>query len=371
MYRSTPHNHAGDCAHLHDLAKLVPLRPPHTFWSRDVFDRDFIDRIIEQRKLRADDFATRWNVRSTMIPGIGDGNLLAPGSGGGGPVFDPAQTGTTHVLQSTKDTVQVGAMDPALPAVLTIDSGDVVQYPNTWLMWGNEPEFGMSFEAREAIRRKYPQGPYSMPGPVAIRGAVPGDVVECRMLKLRPLGWGWNSAPRGVGALPNEYPDPYLQYFRFDDARTTAELKTSVRIPLKPVQGVMSVQPPGEKPVSAILTGAWGGNVVLSDLTAGTSLFLPVQVPEAMGFADTTLDDAITAALRNTITWISAATDLSPQDVYALCSIVGSFRVTQYAHQVGTVYTSVPAKTVHSMLPKSVFHPDAARAISAHFRNCG
>lgn len=40
--------------------------------------------------------------------------------------------------------------------------------------------------------------------------------------------------------------------------------------------------------------------------------------------------------------------------------------MTQYAHQVGTIYTSVPAKTVHGMLPKAVFHPDAARAISAH-----
>jgi hypothetical protein len=76
-------------------------------------------------------------------------------------------------------------MDPSLPAVLTIDSGDVVQYPDTWYMWGNEPQFGMSFEDREPLRRKYSQGPYSMPGPVAIRGAQPGDVIECRMLKLR------------------------------------------------------------------------------------------------------------------------------------------------------------------------------------------
>ena len=74
-----------------------------------------------------------------------------------------------------------------------------------------------------------------------------------------------------------------------------------------------------------------------------------------MGFSSDTLDDAITSALRNGIAWISSATDLSPQDAYALYSIVGSFRVTQYAHQVGTVYTSVPAKTVHGMLPKAVF----------------
>jgi hypothetical protein len=34
-----------------------------------------------------------------------------------------------------------------------------------------------------------------------------------------------------------------------------------------------------------------------------------------------------------------------------------------------TVYTSVPTKTIHGMLPKNVFQPDVAAAISAHFRN--
>ena len=194
-----------------------------------------------------------------------------------------------------------------------------------------------------------------------------------------------------------------------------------MRIPLRPIQGVISVQPASDKPVSAILTGAWGGNIVLSELVAGTSLFLPVQVsggkmwtgdshaaqgdgvvnqtaietamddlqiqyvlhkgralwgPIAetpthwitLGYSNDSLDDAITAALRNAIAWISAATQLSGQDVYALYSIVGSFRVTQYAHQLGTVYSSVPAKTVHGMLPKTVFAPEIRAAISAHFR---
>jgi acetamidase/formamidase len=394
-------------------AKLAPPR-------YDLIDRDAVAQAIERRRGSRIGSTQPYALLSPPLPAAGGGGMLAQ-AGGGGPVFDPTRLGKTHVLPSNKDTVQVGAMDPALPAVLTIDSGDVVQYPNTWLMWGNEAEYGMPFEARERIRRKYPQGPYSMPGPVAIRGAEPGDIVECRMLRLRPIDWGWNSAPRSVGALPNEFADPYLHYLRFDDARTTADFGHGVSIALKPIQGVIAVQPAGDKPVSAILTGAWGGNIVLSELVAGTSLFLPVQVSGAklwtgdshaaqgdgvvnqtaietamedlqiqyvlhkgrtlwgpiaetpthwitLGFSDNTLDDAITSALRNAITWIGAATALSAQDVYALYSIVGSFRVTQYAHQLGTVYSSVPAKTVHGMLPKSVFQPDVAQAISAYFR---
>jgi hypothetical protein len=38
-----------------------------------------------------------------------------------------------------------------------------------------------------------------------------------------------------------------------------------------------------------------------------------------------------------------------------------SFRVTQYANQTGSAYTSVPPKAVHAVIPKSVF-PDEIRA---------
>ncbi|HXW76618.1 MAG TPA: acetamidase/formamidase family protein [Candidatus Eremiobacteraceae bacterium] len=400
----------------------VPHRTPHDPCGPPLHRRWL--RLPNPRPLPRGDLFDRAVIAQLGAQSVGSGLQLATqGGGGGGPVFDAA-TGTTHVLESNSETVRVGAMDPALPAVLTIDSGDVVRYPNTWLMWGNEPVYGMSFDEREPIRRKYPQGPYSMPGPVALRNAEPGDVVECRMRVLRPIDWGWNSAPRAVGALPNEYEQPYLKYLRFDDARSVADFGDGVRIPLRPLQGVMSVQPAGDKPVSAILSGPWGGNIVLSELVAGTSLFLPVQVSGAklwtgdshaaqgdgvvdqtaietamedlqiqyvlhkksaltipvaetpthwitLGFSDATLDDAITQALRCAISWISSATELSPQDVYALYSIVGSFRVTQYAHQLGTVYSSVPAKTVHGMLPKAVFAPEVAAAISAHYRTGG
>jgi acetamidase/formamidase len=339
----------------------------------------------------------------------------------GAPVFSAKSIGRRHVLESTKETVAVGNMDPARAPVLTIDSGDLVDYPNTWINWGNEAKYGMSFAEREPIRLRYKQGPYSMPGPIAIRGAEPGDVVECRMIRLKPIFWGWNSAPSGVGALPADFTTPYLHYLKFDDARTKADFGNGVTIALRPIQGVMALQPAGDKPVSAILSGAYGGNIVLSELVAGTSLFLPVQVSGAnvwtgdshaaqgdgvvdqtaietamddlqiqyvlhkkrplhmpvaetpthwitLGYGDI-LDDSITNALRSGIDWISAATTLSKQDVYALYSIVGSFRVTQYAHQTGTVYTAVPTKTVHGMLPKAAFDPKAAAAISAYWRS--
>jgi acetamidase/formamidase len=328
-------------------------------------------------------------------------------------------TGQVRQLESNAETTRVGAMDPSARPVLEIESGDVVHYPNTWLNWGNEPRYGMSFAEREPIRKRYPQGPFSLVGPVAIRGAQPGDVVECRMLRLRPIDWGWNSAPLGVGALPSEFTVSYLQYFRFDADRRFTDFAKGVRIPLAPVQSVMATQPAGAAPVSALLVGRYGGMVALRELTEGTTLFLPVEVDGArmwtggswaavgdgvvdntaietamedlriqyvlhkrssldgpiaetdthwivLGY-DATLDGALTAALRRTNAWLSAAISLSQQEVYALCSIVADFRVSQYSHQLNTVYASKQPQAVYATIPKAIFDADTVHRIAASF----
>ena len=167
-------------------------------------------------------------------------------------------------------------LDPSRPPALTIDAGDIVSYPNTWTQWGNQAKFGMSFADREPLRRQFPSGPYSNLGPVEIRGSEPGDVLECHMLSLRTIDWGWNSFPLGVGALPADFKEPYVHYFRFDEQREHADFVEGIRIPLAPSMGVFAVEPQGAEPVSAILAGPYGGNLDLAELVAGTSLFLPV-----------------------------------------------------------------------------------------------
>jgi acetamidase/formamidase len=330
---------------------------------------------------------------------------------------------TVYTVVSTRETVRSGFLDPSAPPVARIKSGDVVSYPNTWTHWGNEAVYGMSFAEREPLRHRYPNGPYSMLGPVEVIGAEPGDVIECTLLSLRTRDWGWNSFPLGVGALPADFPAPYLHYFRFNDARTTAEYVQGIQLPLAPFLGVMAVEPAGNTAVSAILSGAYGGNLVLRELTVGSSLYLPVakagarlwlgdvhalqgdgvvdqtaietaaedltvryelrkkvalsaplaETPTAwigLGFADT-LDDALVACLRELIAWLSAASGLARQDVYALCSMAVSFRVTQYSHQTASAYSSVPPKTVHGMVPTAVFPQALQERIGAWLRADG
>jgi acetamidase/formamidase len=382
-----------------------------------------LEGILDHRSISRRDlvrFAGLTGMVSAFSAGTAASAVPQQIAAGGAPVFDPHKVGTVHALPSNSDTVRVGTMDPAASVVLTIRSGDVVSYPNTWVNWGNEAKEGMSFAEREPIRKRYPQGPYSLIGPVAVEGAEPGDVIECRMLRLRPISWGWNSAPKGVGALPGDFEEPYLHYLHFDGDRKFTDFGAGVRIPLAPIQGVMAAQPAGDKPVSAILSGHYGGNIVLRELVEGTALFLPVEVsggrlwtgdshaaqgdgvvdqtaietamedlriqyvlhkgidlvgPIAetpshwivMGFGQS-IEDALTASLRQTIDWLSRATSLSKLDVYALSSIAASFRITQYAHQTNTVYTSVPAKTVHGMLPKQIFNADLLRQIATSVR---
>jgi acetamidase/formamidase len=191
----------------------------------------------------------------------------------------------------------------------------------------------MSFAEREPLRRQFPLGPYSNLGPVEIRGAEPGDVLECRMLEIRTIDWGWNSFPLGVGALPADFEEPYLHYFRFDEERSQAEFVDGIRIPLAPFMGVFAVEPADEEPVSAILAGAHGGNLDLAELVTGTSLFLPVFKSGAR-------------------VWSGDANPAQGDGV---------------VDQTGSVYSSAPPKAIHAMIPKNVLG-DRVRTPQRHER---
>jgi len=78
------------------------------------------------------------------------------------------------------------------------------------------------------------------------------------------------------------------------------------------------------------------------------------------------LDDALVACLREVIYWLPAC--LTGPEAYALASMAVSFRVTQYANQTGSAYTSIPPKAVHAVIPKSIFPADIRDRIAAWLR---
>jgi acetamidase/formamidase len=87
-----------------------------------------------------------------------------------------------------------------------------------------------------------------------------------------------------------------------------------------------------------------------------------------LGWNSFPLDDATVACVREGIGWLAAAAQITEPEAYALASMAVSFRVTQYANQTGSAYSSIPPKAVHAVIPKSIFPDDIRTRIGAWLR---
>jgi acetamidase/formamidase len=149
-------------------------------------------------------------------------------------------------------------------------------------------------------------GPHVITGPVAVRGAEPGDVLKVEMLHL-PLRvpYGVISNREGKGALPGEYPErfrsnpankPYLNeggnisvFASVQRARGRLRGRLPGEVPvgfdLAPFMGTMGVARDTRAMVDSVPPTDAGGNIDINDLTLGSTLYLPVQVRGAMFFS--------------------------------------------------------------------------------------
>lgn len=149
-------------------------------------------------------------------------------------------------------------------------------------------------------------GPHVVTGPIAVRGAEPGDVLKIEVLDL-PLRvpYGVISNRHGKGALPGEYPERFRveptarRYFNeggnisvFAAAersrgRLLGRLPGAVPVgfDLHPFMGMMGVARDTSALVDSVPPTDAGGNIDINDLTVGSTLYLPVQVPGAMFYS--------------------------------------------------------------------------------------
>lgn len=148
-------------------------------------------------------------------------------------------------------------------------------------------------------------GPHIVTGPVAIEGAEPGDVLKVEVLAVEPrVPYGVISNRHGKGALPNEYPKTPRQegasaehpelygnvsVFAPIEAATGGYVGTidagkgrTIRFPLRPFMGIMGVAADTDQPVHSVPPAAFGGNVDVNDIVAGTIAYYPIQVPGAL-----------------------------------------------------------------------------------------
>ncbi|SMH36395.1 Acetamidase/formamidase [Rathayibacter oskolensis] len=206
-----------------------------------------------------------------------------------------------------------GADRPAL----TIDSGaevviDTLSHEGVLEDQGRDPLafFGGHGVAPEAVLRDAIElassgpfrdpavdGPHVVTGPIAVRGAHPGDLLRMTLLEAEPrVPYGVISNRHGRGALPGEYPLHEGTFSAFASVEEGADGVQrgvlplvagggrSARFELHPFLGIMGVAVAGDVRPHSVPPGAHGGNIDISLLTEGTSLYLPVQVEGALAY---------------------------------------------------------------------------------------
>jgi acetamidase/formamidase len=318
----------------------------------------------------------------------------------------------THHLSAGPETVRWGMFDAAFPPLITVDSGDTVVLECVSGAPEVMPPPGSGFRVPPALAAIHASnlpraGGHILTGPVAVAGAMPGDMLEVRIDKIE-LGndWGYCGFRPLAGTLPEDFPERYLSHIPVDRAKRTCKLPWGTELSLAPFFGVMGVAPPpAYGTISTIQPREHGGNLDNKELTEGATLFLPVwsegakfsagdghgvqgdgevcinaleicltgtftlilhKNPSSGGGARTPvlaypraetathfismgmnedLDLAMKQALREMIRFITARTNLSREQAYQFCSLAVDFHVTQ---------TVNGEKGVHGLLRKGL-----------------
>ncbi|MCS0502764.1 acetamidase/formamidase family protein [Ancylobacter mangrovi] len=320
----------------------------------------------------------------------------------------PAHAPLHHHLAVDASTVHWGYFSRSLKPLIEIGSGDAVTIETLTQHASDDPErmirgdagaesvFHWTAKAKNVDRRGAGPldasvfgrgagegfGVHICTGPIAVRGAEPGDVLEVNILDIEPRGsrnprfagqvfgssvaawWGYHYSeflteprPRETVTIYEIFADadePYAQAvhaFRWepqadpfgvrhalydypgvpvDLAGVTLrrEVLKGIRIPLRPHFGVIAVAPREADLIDSVPPAYFGGNLDNWRLGKGATVYLPVSVPGALlsvGDPHATQGDG----------------ELSGTAIE--CSMTGTFRVVLHkkADTVGTVLTDL------------------------------
>ena len=120
-------------------------------------------------------------------------------------------------------------------------------------------------------------------GPIFIEDAKEGDVVEVELIDFIASGWGWTAVIPGFGLLADEFKDPDLNLWKYNkDNPIESIYSTYGKVPLKPFVGTigLALKEPGNH--SIVPPRHCGGNLDIKDLSKGSKVRFPVQIPGAL-----------------------------------------------------------------------------------------
>jgi acetamidase/formamidase len=290
-------------------------------------------------------------------------------------------------LEARAHTVHVGFQDATLAPAIEIEDGQEIwvetvsadpshDVPRDWLP-----------AQIEALLREAETGtgPHILTGPIAVRGAKPGDVLEVEIREIRlTQPYGYNIVSPLKGMFAGEEPAQRTHIIPIDMESGAAEIAPGLRVPTRPFFGQMGVAPPPAwGRVDSRPPSRYGGNIDNKELLPGVRLFLPVANEGALfsvgdghaaqgdGEVNQTaietsldgrlrlsvrrdievdwpiavtpthlmtmafhedLDDAARLAMRSMIRLLVEHYRLSFHEAYRLCSVAADMRVTQFVN---------------------------------------
>ncbi len=197
---------------------------------------------------------------------------------------------TSHAIVPERRTLH-GTFSRDFAPVLTIESGDTVVYRTLDAGWGIGPWEGEGnpWDNEEANRkRKFaPRHPetdagHALCGPIAIRGAEPGMTLEVQIGDIVPGTWGWTAAggwDSPFNRALNLADKPGVHHrWEVHAGRGVATNQHGHTVRLRPFMGVLGMPPDTPGIHSTAPPRATGGNLDCKELTAGTTLYLPIAV---------------------------------------------------------------------------------------------
>lgn len=148
-------------------------------------------------------------------------------------------------------------------------------------------------------------GPHIVTGPVAVKGAEPGDVLKVEVLALEPrVKYGVISNRHYKGTLIGEFPENegrqeganaqnpelYNNVSIFTPIKEIDDVwyayfdnnGKEIKFPINPFLGLMGVAPNTSESWSSVPPANIGGNIDINELGVGSTLYLPVEVKDAL-----------------------------------------------------------------------------------------
>ncbi|MDE3191876.1 MAG: acetamidase/formamidase family protein [Acidobacteriota bacterium] len=167
----------------------------------------------------------------------------------------------------------IWSFGPGLRPVLEVEPGDVVTFETNDCFTGqirSEDDLVTDIDLSRIN---------SATGPVAVKGAEPGDSLVAEILDIRPVEWGVATLIPGFGQLIDEVRKPLTRLFEVRDG--VIRQNERIAFPARPMVGVVGVATGGEE-LSNGLAGEHGGNLDDHLHGKGATIYFPVRQPGGM-----------------------------------------------------------------------------------------